>query len=175
MVKCANCGFLAQRHKDTRELLDAEEGLRKKGDVPRQSVGDGPFARTSRPPYVYDCIPLCARLQIEFPQENAIETIQEERECREFMQWHPGFTPKEHLEMLNRQFLMEREDHRDAEMRAREDRRDQELRRLQQALHRSELWIMGGAVTIALIVSGVIAAIIEGAVSRGWNPSWWPF
>jgi hypothetical protein len=100
--------------------------------------------------------------------------ILRERSCDGFTEWKQGFTPKEHIEMLDRQWLIEREDRRDAEMRAREDRRDEETRRLQERLHNRELWILGGVVTFALIAGSIIAAVIEAAVSRGWQPGWWP-
>ena len=76
--------------------------------------------------------------------------------------------------MLDRQFMVSREDERDTAMRKREDERDKEIQRLQEKLHSRELWIMGGLVTFALLVGQVIAAIIEGAISNGWEPPGWP-
>jgi hypothetical protein len=67
-----------------------------------------------------------------------------------------------------------REDERDAEMRQREDERDAKLRELQQEMHSRELLIVGGFVTLALVVGTLGASMLEGAISRGWEPSWWP-
>ena len=149
MVKCADCGFLAQRHKETRQLLDAEEGLRKKGDVPRQPIGDGPLARTSHPPFVYEHLPLCAQLQIEFPEENTIEAIQQERECPVFTPWHPGFTPKEHQEMLDRQWLLEWQAEREDD-----DRRIRRVEFLTTAIVAGVFTV--GGVTIGALLTAIL-------------------
>jgi hypothetical protein len=42
-----------------------------------------------------------------------LANITRERECSMFMPWQPGFTPKEHREMLDRQWMMDREERRD--------------------------------------------------------------
>ena len=172
MVKCADCGFLG-----VRAIWTVSEG-----NFPTAGqVGEMWHVSRTQGAMEYPSNALCLAGVIEFPlgisksHTGLLAIVQEERECSEFTPWRQGFTPKEHREMLDRKWMIEREDRRDQEMRAREDRRDQELRRLQERLHSRELWIMGGAVTIALIVSGVIAAVIEGAVSRGWQPPWWPF
>jgi hypothetical protein len=62
MVKCADCGFLAQRKIATRELRDAEEEFRKTGTVPHQSTGFEfpPAGLDNSPDYVYEIVPLCA-------------------------------------------------------------------------------------------------------------------
>jgi hypothetical protein len=92
-----------------------------------------------------------------------------------FTEWHPGLSLAEHQQILERKRIYEREDARDNEMRTREDQRDARVERQQGAMHRRELWIMGGVVTVAIVISTVIASVLEGAISRGWEPSWWPF
>jgi len=69
--------------------------------------------------------------------------------------------------MLDRQWMIEREDRRDREMREREDRRDGEMKDWQGKLHRRGMWILGGIVTIAI----VLATILGGAIEAGWIPN----
>ena len=85
---------------------------------------------------------------------------------------------REHRQVFEnelRKEAWEREDLRDEAMRRREDERDSRLESLQTRLHRQELIIIGVGVTIALVLGSIAAAIIEGATSTGWEPSWWPF
>jgi hypothetical protein len=93
----------------TRELRDAEEEFRKRGTVPHQSTGleFHPVGLLNSPDYVYEIVPLCAQLRIEFTNRNRLEEIQREWDCPDFTPWHPGFTPKEHQEMLDRQWRLE--------------------------------------------------------------------
>jgi hypothetical protein len=135
-------------------------------------------------------VPLCFQRAINFRDklggnsgaERRLAVLDEERKCGSFTPWQQGFTPKEHREMLDRE---QRERH-EADLRQavwdREDKRDDglrkyqvETRKLQERLHARELMIFGLGVTFALIVGAIVAAIIEGAVSAGWEPSWWPF
>ncbi len=39
--------------------------------------------------------------------------VNTERDCKPYRIYQPGFTPKEHYEMMDRRFMMEREDRRD--------------------------------------------------------------
>ena len=138
MVKCADCGFLAQRDNQTRELRDAEEGLRKSGKTPVR-WGEHSFRPMSDPaPPVYEHTPLCAELRLEFPAENLLDTIQEERDCSTFVPWRPGFTPKEHREMLERQ-------------RQREE--DRKARRL-------DVWTLATIAGVFTIIGAVLTVIL---------------
>jgi len=89
-ARCADCGFLALRHKETRELHDAELPIR-----------DGTAVHADIKAYAWP--PLCTKLRAEFPTAGTSGVIQEERECSDFTQWQQGFTPKEHQEALDRQ------------------------------------------------------------------------
>ena len=82
--------------------------------------------------------------------------------------------------MLDRQRMIEREDRlvrdvreheasRDKEVRGREDSRDEAMRNWQGTLHRREMVILGGMVTIAIALSTVFGGMIE----AGWIPSPW--
>ncbi len=101
MVKCSDCGFLLDRQRrDTREALSG--GI---SSVPPAHREDG--------------------LPVD-PKENLYEwQINVERLCPTsadgkhlgFTKWQQGFTPKEHREMLDRQWMLDREERRDKEMR----------------------------------------------------------
>lgn len=94
-VRCADCGFLAARHKDTRQLLDGEPMLRDRGYLPATH---------------YDEHPVCFANKVKFrsPEEMGISTNEDKRkeklhhprDCDGFTPWRIGFTPKEHQEML---------------------------------------------------------------------------
>lgn len=180
MVRCADCGFLALRRRESQQLLGAEMPYREHGVLPEAVDADfqDEFEST---PY---CFVMAQPIHKEREDRKGI--IQRDRSCDSWVQWQQGFSPKEHREMLEeqrrrqledevRKSAYEREDRRDAEMRKREDERDERLHELQKRLHNRQLLIIGGFVTLALVVGSLGAAIIEGAVSRGWEPSWWPF
>lgn len=84
-----------------------------------------------------------------------------QRVCNAFTPWQQGFTPKEHREMVDRQWMIDREDRRDKEMRDREDRRDREAK----SRHRNELVVFG-------LVLGALT-IIGSMIQAGWFPKPW--
>ena len=63
--------------------------------------------------------------------------VDTERECDDFfIEWVPGFSARDHREMLDRQRLLAREDDRDAAMLARADRLDAAQREWQEKQER---------------------------------------
>ncbi len=130
MVKCSECGFLAVRAAISRNLVEAERECRKTGNF-------NIYSRSSQGaqilPY-YALPPLCFAQGIDMREEinKAAGTdnpdysrdpisihlvLDEERECSEFVVWKQGSTPKEHREMLDRQWMIDREDRRDKQAR----------------------------------------------------------
>ena len=107
-------------------------------------------------------------------ESDLVSALQAPWDCDDFYEWQSGRSPAEHREVLDRQRLLDREDQRDREMREREDARDRRIRELQERLHNRELLILGGIVTVLIVASTVVASIVEGAISRGWEPTWWP-
>jgi hypothetical protein len=124
MVKCADCGFLSVRNKETRVLEEGEFETRQSGDI-----------RTFHYDYLPTCFVIAFNLAKEigelkqlpkyeekrdgmggviWPQYSDInrEAIQRERDCRSFIQWQQGFTPKEHREMMDREWMLKREEER---------------------------------------------------------------
>ena len=116
----------------------------------------------------FDFFPICFSQQINFVQEfsdagakrHPVEgepnpygviaaIINAERECTKFTGWQQGFTPKEHREILDRQWMTDRE-----------DRRDVDQRKFQERLHREQIVIMGFGIILATILAAVIAALI---------------
>ena len=174
MVKCAECGFLAVRHRETRDLREAEGSYRDTGEIPRD---------LNRPKHLYEEVPLCfERLRIFDPQQCAsVAGRQEELQgeigpCVGFTEWHHGFTPKEHREMLDRERIVKRDDDIRKAIWVREDRRDakaEQQHRDQMALLKGQHFMGIMFFGVFVIVATIAAAIIEGLLSRGTDL--WPF
>lgn len=179
-VKCVNCGFLAVRTRETRQLVEAEAGMRQKWHVPM----------TSTRLECYERVPLCFARAADFtleagqnaPTDHIATAIQRDRPCTAFTPWCHGFTPKEHQEMLNakqlqdfqaeqrekdRQFQLQsreadakREDSRNAASAQRADARDKRVEEFQEAQNsksRSRQFLnvlIGGFLTL---VGGAVA------------------
>lgn len=150
MVKCAECGFLALRNRVSRELVEVEGPLRQSANAP--------MPRTpTEPRELYERTPLCfaraRQLQDEVSNDDRHELLrvfQRDRDCPSFTTWQQGFTPKEHRDMLDRQWLLERE-----------ERRDKEQRQWQTRQRIIDLVVLG---LIATLVAGgftVLGAFIE--------------
>ena len=169
MAKCAECGLLALRHSETRELREMEADARNYGWV----MASSPSAFSGS---IYDPVPVCAKGFRRFteagdylyppgldrsPNQAFLDSIGREFPCPDegFVQRVEGLTPREHQEMLDRKFMIEREDRRDAEMRKREDDRDAEAK----GRHVTDLWILGVLVAVATLLGS--------AMQSGWIPT----
>ena len=102
MVRCADCGFLANRNFETGELVSVDEGRQTGRFRTLLGVTYGPMPT---------CFRMKANLFAEYLTEKSenrlLAVITKDRgECAGFVKWEPGFTPKEHREML---FDLERE------------------------------------------------------------------
>ncbi len=87
--------------------------------------------------------------------------IAKDRCCREFAEWQPSFNPKEHREMLDRQWRLQQEEKtRDAALK-REDDRDMRAERR----HVQSNVIFGITVVITTILGAMIGA---GWFSKPW-------
>jgi hypothetical protein len=171
MVKCQDCGFLALRQHRTQELIRAEKPYRTEGRIV-VSMADPRYEAAER-------MPVCAEDKIDFfdvlqsrktysppatvTPDEIVGMLGEERECHTWVQFNQLLTPKEHREMLDRQWMYEQE-----EKRITEDRKWRSNERMW-----THIWHV-----IDLLVLGVMVAtatIVAGAVSRGWAPGWWPW
>lgn len=158
MVRCVDCGFLSLRDRDG-VLVEAWLPYRERNLI-QASAAFGPF---------------CFEVRRDFDAERAAaphapngassyDTMAEIRraiECDAWISYRQGASPMEHRLMQDRQWMIEREDRRDSEMRAREDRRDSEAR----GWHKWELAIFGGVIALATLVGSMIQA---GWITRPW-------
>lgn len=157
MVKCAECGFLAARNKETRKLEEVEFESRQNG-----------YLKANR----YEYIPVCFAMVISFDKECEelrklpqyqsrfdeigghiypntgdliIPLLSKERDCESFIEWIQGFTPREHQEMLDRgRMLKWQADREDA---------DRKWRTSQQ-------WFMVIVAGIFTVIGGICGAVI---------------
>ena len=89
------------------------------------------------------------------------------RECKEWTPYSLGFTPKEHREMLHRERTVERQDLlRKEQQRFQLELLDRAEKRADKR-HWVEMAIVGGIVTLVVVASTIIAALIE---SGHWFP-----
>lgn len=109
-VRCADCGFLALRKRDTRELVEMEGPIRKTGEMPNEWAPGGTKVQA-----IYENQPICFVSACDLPDErrkiselnrhqsidqNTVAVVEDKRLCEGFVPWHQGRTPKEHLEMI---------------------------------------------------------------------------
>jgi len=139
-VKCTDCGFLAFRTSPFREwglphLAEADQDVRNAGYNSKNDL--------------YEYSPICFMREATFMKEKreipinswppvVKEMLTRKRCCSEFTEWQQGSSPKEHREMLDRQWMLDRQDRLDQEQREREDRRDGEQRDFQEQIAKSE-------------------------------------
>ncbi len=131
MVKCAECGFLSVRNKANYSLGEPTNDYREKGVV---AIGYDEQGRNQHP--LHELIPLCFARQFYLrdtigaidKQKNQNDevklVINKEIDCKEFTKWQQGFTPKEHREMIDREWMMQHEEERenaDRKWRSRQD------------------------------------------------------
>ena len=186
MVKCVDCGFLAAWNTRERRFEETDRHYREHGDF------YGPYEATQhlqRAPVCFvrafdlreeavawaDQPPERSESTLASPSTSHIRTvINEDRTSQLFFDWRQGSSPREHREMSGRQWLMEAEERRDREMREREDRRDLEMREREDRRdddasrrHWRELIIFGGIVTLVVVASALVSAILGGLVERG--------
>lgn len=182
--RCHTCGFLALRTQDSTSLFhEADQEFRQRG-VSRHVRGFMPTGAVASE----RMRPCCSAGAIEFDRvfpvwkslfsESKYDTDEEwmvsflhrvwDRPCQEWVGWIPGVPPKERREMLDREWMIERDDRRDREMREREDDRDCETREREDRRdaaaarrHWVEIVLIGGIATAAIVVATIIGALIE--------------
>ena len=105
MVRCSECGLLASRNVQSRQLEETERRTRDEGYVDT----------------AYREAPICLARANDLWVESGITAqtvcygnvdeirlaIQKERICQPFVEWKQGFTPKEHQEMIDRKVMLE--------------------------------------------------------------------
>lgn len=134
-VKCSDCGFLALRHRVSRELMDAHYQFRDHGSLPADM--NAPSDPVFGQPSIFEGVPICFVRKVHFGREieaaypglwfpvdeHRLEAIQKDRKCDGFTPWQQGFSPKEHHEMLMAEQQRKWQEDRDARMAALEAQR----------------------------------------------------
>jgi hypothetical protein len=117
MSRCADCGYLTVRNRVDNSLGEAAIDYREKGAV-AMGIDDKGMNLHS----LQERLPLCFARQSylenatsnikprDNPVQEVVAIIQRDIQCAEFTTWRQGFTPKEHREMIDRQFMMKMEE-----------------------------------------------------------------
>lgn len=109
-VRCRDCGYLAIRNYETRQLMEVESEIRFEGKFRERQV----VVHTStggiveQPMYIKR--PICFRMEEQITKATLASydennpgrfmvVINDERHCDSFTEWKQGWTPKEHWEM----------------------------------------------------------------------------
>jgi len=192
-VKCKDCGFLSLRNEFTGQLDEASGPYRVSGEPPawrKPSISSGGLGanRSGGLDFPYRTTPICFVMEFDLLAEHlktgpdygqmdvsgelAKEIISKERHCAAFTKWHQGFTPKEHREMLDRQWRIKHEDDVREAVWKREDARDKtqaddhsDLMKTMKSQHRWQLFWFGVAVVVATVAGSMIQA---GWITKPW-------
>ena len=165
--KCVDCGYLAVRDLDTRQLEEAERG--ETGNVVFPNVRKVAYGGAMSPKYDLPiCFARASNLQSEYGvrpsdaelyriwQANIQKVLIQERDCSDFTDWITGFTPREHREMIDRENMLKWQSER-------EDA-DKKWRSTQE---RYLVKVAGTYAIIAGIIGAAIGAVIAWLLTRG--------
>ena len=118
-IKCADCGLIAWRHRETGQLVEVHEGYRRDFVYPSAiSAFKFPMCTMAKRDIRTECDDEGNRLalsHLETPVDwkemaNFVRKIlTSEYHCSEFAQYQMGFSPQEHREMLDRKWMIEHE------------------------------------------------------------------
>ena len=155
--KCCDCGFLAS-------VDDVGK--------PRQAMEEARL----RWPKAWR-LPLCFARACDLAKEceshavdgepNPTTVVRQDRSCELFLAWVPGFTPKEHMKMLNQisaKKLSEEQRKRDMEWQAAQEAAREKDRRAWEVAQQEESAKRGFKSTIVGAVVGAIAGAIAGGL-----------
>jgi hypothetical protein len=155
MVQCSKCGLVGTQSEKHGGSVEVGRQFRETGELP-----PGDF---------YDhCEVLCfARRKRSFPRnpEPRKGALHEERECPGFLEWQPGFSPKEHVEMNLLEQQRAREDERDRRLEKWQRDQAEENRTYQECQDRRNF-----VVNLALVVANCALVIIGIAAAAA---AWW--
>lgn len=170
-VRCVNCGFYSVRHVQTRELVDAELRSRQSGFMPTIAIS----ANHNLP--AYDEYSVCFVRQAGFMHEinrpcneaAREKAANDERDCRRFTTWIQGFSPKEHLEMIQEKDRLEwqakqAQDQRDFQAEQARLTREHNDKLLQLAAGQVESTQVYGRHSLRVAVAAVVATIVGSLV-----------
>ena len=159
--RCADCGFITLRNRNTGQLDEVDSDFRETGNPPHLKmpvVGGAAmkFALVDMTPYRHQpvCFARAVNLGAERPgtpevlashpdwsSESMLEVLTKPRpDCAgsaftsAFTKWQQGFTPKEHREMRDREEKLDREEGSRSGAEGRAESRDADQRQWQEAM-----------------------------------------
>lgn len=131
MCKCADCGFLAVREFQSKQLVEVEIDIRRTWKIPQNF--DYQHKRYLEIPI---CFARAVRLDTEIGKNESevrvsdiLAVINKERECSGFAEWQHGFTPKEHQQMILSERMLENQIKLQAELVERDRAFQEDLRK----------------------------------------------
>lgn len=186
-VKCADCGYLTilQKHPD-RALAEVDREIRKTGDPPvkhhqGQEFENWPLCFVHRYELKHEFDEANEQSRQNSRQQNFLAVINLPRncepvDCKGFVEWKQGFTPKEHYEMmLSAEMLaiQHRREDDDRKWRGDESKKNRkanavESKRNRKANKQNSRIAVFGAVGAAIV--GSIVGVIAGAVWKSKEP-----
>lgn len=159
--QCINCGLLAMKCFATREQTEVDSDVRRTGKIP---VGMSPSGAPilSR---LYDdpkCLEAVYDLDLEYRVSAMLDVLQQPRECTRFVQWKPGFSPKEHSEVRHREEFEHRAKQQQDESRATDLAWQRQQEAIAETRHQESRrdFDRRNNLTLAVAVASAIAAII---------------
>jgi hypothetical protein len=167
--RCIDCGFLATRKLDTRQLEEVEREYDNTRHQTYTVIGEQ--GRIEDFTLGYGA-PVCfvgqVNLHAEYPKypknflnagisESQINlALKLDRECDAFTKWKQGFTPKEHREMMDREWMQKHQDEREEADRKWRSKQEHYL-----------VKIAGLYAIVAAVVGAGIGVVITWLVTRG--------
>jgi hypothetical protein len=176
--KCADCGFLAQhifRGSIPQGFIDVEQNPRETGALPGLPFSFGfiySHGQQDLSPEKMDGDKFPTCFTRAFNLEKEVETlhfemqktdkaasytiavrnvIAQDRTCEKWVKWKRGFTPKEHQEMLDREWEIKRQDTKDKEIRDWQERQERRHSREENSRY---IFLAIVTILITLIASG---------------------
>lgn len=184
MVKCAECGYLGVRCFATQQLVSPSEDQRRTGRPTESYVKQPMYVHNELHPdgVAVDMAPMCALGVHDLGKElhdqidgvrfwdwapKAKNVIQKDRKCEKFVQWKSGLTPKEHIDMLATQEMldaqaarMEAQAEREREWRNEDLERARQQRNEDSALLKANMKINVWIPVISVVIGALIAALL---------------
>lgn len=189
MVRCAGCGYLGVRCFTTQQLVSPSEDQRRTGKPTESYIRQSMHVHNDilSDGLAVDMTPMCALGVWDLGQElhdqvggvrfldwapKAKDVMQKDRECSSFVKWKSGLTPKEHMDMLATQEMLDAQAAR-LDMQAERERawRNEDLERTRQqrnediallkASMRINMWIPVLSVVIGALLAALLAWLLQ--------------
>lgn len=159
-VKCVDCGFLGQRVRETRLLVDADDYFR--------TTGDSVAAAMHKHDKLCDPHPVCFARRRNFFKEVPASPqhikayINDEIRCPHFQPWQPGIAPQALADMIYQEKLLtEQREWQASQARLADDRHKESLKEVAKATKWNWWAVLTGAGVgaLAVLLAGIIGAL----------------